>query len=209
MYIKEFTGRQVTGMKLRIHGTEAQVTALGSGYRFAVWVQGCLRRCPGCISPDTWNMEEGYDRDTAELAEEILNSGCDGITISGGEPFLQAEALSDMLTRVRKKKDIGVIIYTGNTLEELKAQHSEYIERLLALCDLLVDGAYVEEQNDGKNLRGSSNQRALALTDRYQKEALDYGTRDAYVELFVHEDKIRMVGIPSKEMLDRMKKIHW
>lgn len=196
-------------MKLKLHGTEAQVTALGSGRRFAVWVQGCFRRCPGCISPDTWNPEDGYEKDSEELAEEILRSGCDGITISGGEPFLQAEALADVILRVRQAKDMGVIIYTGSTLEELKAQKTEEIRHLLELCDLLVDGAYIEELNDGKNLRGSSNQRALALTDRYQREACDYGTRDAYVELFVHEDKVRMVGIPSKEMLSRIKKIHW
>lgn len=198
-------------MKLRLHGTQAQVTALGPGRRYAVWVQGCLRRCPGCISPNTWDLDGGYERDSAWLAEEILRQDpeCSGITISGGEPFLQAQALADMIRRVRKVREIGVILYTGNTLEEIQKRGNGAEQELLEQCDLLVDGAYVEALNDGKNLRGSSNQRAIALTERYRKEAEEYGTKEAYVEFFVHENMMRMVGIPSKEMLRKVQQIQW
>lgn len=194
-------------MKLRLHGIECQVTTLGPGKRYVLWVQGCRRRCKGCISPETWDMEGGYEDTTERLAEEIVNFTQDGLTISGGEPFLQAEALVDLIKRIKEKRDLGVIIYTGNTLEELKEMKEKSVYELLSLCDLLIDGVYEDDKNDGRNLRGSSNQKVIVLTERYIEEAKTYGTLPARVEFFVHENMTRMVGIPSKEMLDRVKKI--
>ena len=194
-------------MDIQLHGTEQQVTALGPGRRFAVWTQGCHRRCPGCISPNTWDLKGGYSTDTESLAQQALKSNAQGITISGGEPFLQAEALVDFIQRVRMERDVGIIIYTGYTLEELQKLQTPGVDELLNHCDLLIDGAYIEEKNDGKNLRGSSNQRAIPLTDRYINEAAEYGTKEASVEFFFHETMVRMVGIPSKELLERVKQI--
>lgn len=194
-------------MKIRLHGTEERVKTLGPGIRYVVWVQGCLRRCPGCMSPFSQDLSGGYEEETDLLAENIVKSGCEGLTISGGEPFLQAEALVDLIEKIRMKKDMGVIIYTGNTWEELKASEDKYVQELLVRCDLLVDGAYVEELNDGKNLRGSSNQRAIPLTPRYEKDAAGYGTEEAKVEIVVHEDKIRLIGVPSRQMLKQLQSI--
>ena len=191
-------------MQLRLHMTQRDITALGPGRRFGVWVQGCKRRCPGCISPETWSLDGGYEVSVSELAQEIVRSGLEGITISGGEPFLQADALTRLIQMVRRERDVGVIIYTGNRLEELTAPEEQ---ALLSECDLLVDGTYEEALNDGKNLRGSSNQRAIALTQRYEQEAAEYGTKPTQVEFFFHEDKIVMVGIPTGEWIKRAKKL--
>ena len=65
----------------------------------------------------------------------------------------------------------------------------------------------MEELNDGKNLRGSSNQRAIPLTPRYEKDAAGYGTEEAKVEIVVHEDKIRLIGVPSRQMLKQLQSI--
>ena len=108
-------------MKLYLHMRENGVTALGPGTRFGVWVAGCNRNCPGCIAQSTHDMKSGDPIDTGALAWEIITSNADGITVSGGEPFLQAEALAEMLRIVRGKRDMGVIVYTGYTLEELAA----------------------------------------------------------------------------------------
>lgn len=196
-------------MKLRIHATEREVTTLGPGRRYVIWVQGCLRRCSGCISPETWSLEAGYEKEVEQLAEEIAASGCEGLTISGGEPFLQAEALTLLLQKLREKRDMGVWVYSGNCYEELLACEDVWVQRLLSLCDLLIDGAYEEEQNDGKNLRGSANQRAICLSERYRKEANEIGTKAGSVEFFVHESITRMVGIPSRELLEKLKKLSW
>ena len=94
-------------------------------------------------------------------------------------------------------------LYTGNTLAELQASDDPWVQALLAQCDLLVDGAYIEALNDGKNLRGSSNQNAIPLTDRYRDWVEHYGSEPAKVEFFWKEDRISMVGVPTKDVLER------
>lgn len=190
-------------MNIRIHTTEYPITVLGPGKRFGVWVQGCCRRCPGCMSPETWNAEEGILYDTQKLAEDFLKSGCDAITISGGEPFLQAEALAEFIKYAGRP---GVIIYTGFTYEELlkKADAS----CLLECCDLLIDGPFIKELQDGKNMRGSSNQRAVLLTKLYENAANSFGTERSRIEFFFHNDATRMIGIPTPEWLEREKKMN-
>ena len=191
------------GCVLRLHGVRDGVTKLGTGVRYAVWTQGCKKRCRGCMTPESRDMNGGYEMSASELARNIISSGREGVTISGGEPFLQARALASAIELVKKERDIGVIIYTGYTLEELRATGDSYVLRLLELCDMLVDGEYIDELNDGMNLRGSSNQRALALTERYAQSAAEYGTKKAEFELFWGAEKISIVGIPQKDMVER------
>ena len=197
------------GCVLRLHGVRDGVTKLGAGVRYAVWTQGCKKRCRGCMTPESRDMNGGYEMSASELARNIISSGREGVTISGGEPFLQARALASAIELVKKERDISVIIYTGYTLEELRATGDSYVLRLLELCDLLVDGEYIDELNDGMNLRGSSNQRALALTERYAQSAAEYGTKKAEFELFWGAEKISIVGIPPKDMLERFKNIEF
>ena len=128
------------GCVLRLHGVRDGVTKLGTGVRYAVWTQGCKKRCRGCMTPESRDMNGGYEMSARELARNIISSGREGVTISGGEPFLQARALASAIELVKKERDIGIIIYTGYTLEELRATGDSYVLRLLELCDLLVDG---------------------------------------------------------------------
>ena len=196
---------EAEGSSLRLHGVRDGVTKLGAGVRYAVWTQGCKKRCRGCMTPESRDMNGGYEISVERLAKDIVRSGREGVTVSGGEPFLQASALADAIELVKKVRDIGVIIYTGYTLGELRRSEDEGVLRLLSLCDLLIDGEYVEELNDGMNLRGSSNQRAIALTERYAESAKSYGTKKAEFELFWGAEKISMVGIPPKDILERFK----
>lgn len=196
-------------MKIRLYDTLDGVTVLGPGIRYVIWVQGCDRLCPGCMTPQSRPRDGGYEADTRKLAGEILNSGREGITISGGEPFLQAEALSDVLLRVRSVRDIGVIAYTGYTYADLRSCAQEEVLNLLGQCDLLIDGVYVEEWNDGKGLRGSSNQQVIPLTNRYRRFVTEYETQPSSVEFFYTEEQFRMVGIPPKDMLERLRKTNF
>jgi len=139
-------------MTLYLHMRERNVTSLGPGKRFGVWVAGCHRRCPGCVAPESHDMTRGDAVDVGALAWEILTSGAEGITISGGEPFLQAEALAQLLQIIHSKRDMGVIVYTGYLLEELSDVPDAQL--LLAQTDLLVDGPYVRELDDGRSLCG-------------------------------------------------------
>ena len=131
---------------------------LGTGNRGALWLQGCQRNCKGCMSPMTRSLDGGKLIDANQLFDEFAElSDIEGITISGGEPFLQGKALSFFLKRIRTETELGVIIYTGYTVEELRSLKDEYIDSILdGLVDLIIDGEYVEALNDGKALKGSS-----------------------------------------------------
>ena len=190
-------------MRLRIYRMLDGVTKLGPGCRFCLWTQGCLRNCAGCMTRESRALDGGVSVDVDDAADRIIRSGRTGLTISGGEPFLQAEALAELITKVRQEIDLGVIVYTGYTYEELLSDKDESFRRLLDVCDLIIDGSYEEALNDGKNLRGSSNQRAIPLTDRYIDFTKEIGTKPAEIEFFVQEDKICMVGIPTRRILER------
>ena len=194
-------------MKIRLHNEQDGVTKLGPGTRYVIWTQGCRRSCKGCMTPESRSLTGGYLKDIQELADSIVSAGREGITISGGEPFLQAACLVRLIGLIREKRDTGVIIYTGFTLEELMESEDTSVHELLCACDLLIDGEYVEELNDGRNLRGSSNQRAIPLSDRYREYVDIYGSRPAEIEFFMKENSLSMVGVPSRELLRRFVKM--
>ena len=176
-----------------VHMKEPAVRVLGPGVRYVLWVQGCGKRCPGCTAPTAWDMEAGTPVKTGALAWEIALSGADGLTISGGEPFLQAEELAEMIDVIRRKRDMGVIVYTGFLYEELMER--EDARALLERTDLLIDGPYIRELDDGKSLRGSSNQRVIPLTDRYADQLHLYGAEGRPTERFRHGINIHDVGV--------------
>ena len=135
---------------LRLHNIVYHTRTLGPGDRTAIWFQGCRRRCKGCMSESSRPMDGGWDVSIPKLCSAILQqTGIEGVTISGGEPFLQAEALYTLISGLRSKSNLGVIVYTGYTIEQLKERNDLYINRLLdGMIDLLIDGEYVDELND-------------------------------------------------------------
>lgn len=139
---------------------------LGPGSRYVIWTQGCEKRCPECLTPESWDKDGGFAIDSIDLASDIiLSKHIDGITISGGEPFLQSDALADVLEIVATERpELTTIIFTGYPYEQLES--NECHKRLLNLTDVLIDGPYIKELNDGIGLRGSGNQRLIALTNR-------------------------------------------
>ncbi len=181
--------------EIDLYMTEPHVRVLGPGDRYVVWVQGCHRNCPGCIAASSHRPGAGFRMTPAELALEILISGAEGITISGGEPFLQADVLGEAVERVRRKKDLGLIVYTGYLYEELNSVPGA--GRLLAVTDLLIDGPYIQALDDGLSLRGSGNQRVIPLTDRYRDAVPLYGTEPRRVQQFLRGAELHQVGIPD------------
>ena len=175
---------------------------LGPGERAVLWVHGCCFDCPGCIAR---SFRYGAYREATveQLAEWILSISAPGITISGGEPLLQAAELARLLKMVREKREIGVIVYTGFVYESLldRAAEEEGIRDFLSQIDLLIDGPYLEEQNNNDPFRGSSNQRILPLTERYKDQIESYyqQQRGRQIEVRLQGDKTLMVGIPSRD----------
>lgn len=186
---------------VRLHNIVFHTRVLGPGDRTAIWFQGCLRRCKGCMSPSSRPMDGGEIVSIPMLCDAVLaQEGIEGVTISGGEPFLQPVALENILTRLRSSSSLGVIIYTGYTIAQLRELGDLHINRILnGLVDLLIDGEYIEALNDGKSLRGSSNQRLIFLTDRYRScwELYEGTTRNA--EVILSAGEAFFIGIPSVE----------
>ena len=106
---------------LNIMGYVDESEVNGPGCRAVVWVQGCLRECPGCFNPESWSFKPNQLIAVEDLAEQILqNPRNQGVTFSGGEPFWQAEALTQ-LAKLVKAKGFNVMSFTGFTLAELKS----------------------------------------------------------------------------------------
>jgi len=189
-------------MELFVERVCFPVETLGPGRRVALWVQGCSRRCPGCLSPELFERRTSARRPVAVVLRAITAAGpCDGLTISGGEPFEQAEALCRLVDDVRRVAGLEILVYTGCTIEELRSSGGAAL-RLLERIDMLVDGPYREELPDTRIWRGSDNQRLHLLTTRARRHAADVDrTWDACRELRVLVDeaeRVTILGIPRR-----------
>lgn len=177
---------------------------LGPFIRSALWVHGCNRSCKGCIA-QKMNTQVPNKYAIEELAKVFLEiEYAEGITISGGEPFLQAKELYELIRLIRSQRDYGVIVYTGNTYEELLESNDSGVNKLLSQTDILIDGRYIEELDDGLPYRGSSNQRIIMISDRYKDCYEDYylkGTK-RNIEIKVTEKNVYLTGVPSKNGLE-------
>lgn len=184
-------------MRLNIARTLRRSAANGPGDRFVVWVQGCPLACPGCWNPDTWSFARRRVVEVEELAAEILATpGIEGVTFSGGEPFVQARALA-RLGRVVRGAGLSVFVFSGYALDELVGRaHRE----LLEVTDVLVAGRYVEARRSLElPWRGSSNQQVHFLTERYSEQDID-GT--AAVEVHIAADGgVVFTGFPSSDLV--------
>lgn len=154
----------VSGAKLRVAGIEPESIVDGPGIRFTVFVQGCPHGCPGCHNPQTHPFEGGTETDIEEIFSQFKRDPLlKGITLSGGEPFCQAEALARLAGLVHGfGKDVAV--YTGYTYEELAASRDPAVQALLRETDLLIDGPFILREKDLElRFRGSGNQRLIDM----------------------------------------------
>lgn len=190
---------------LSLYAKLPRTRALGPFLRFALWVQGCPFHCPGCMTPDARPFAGGETIAIDRLTDEILSvDAIEGLTVSGGEPFTQAAGLAMLVQSLRTRRDLGLILYTGYRLEDLRqmAKDEAGVSALLVQIDLLIDGPYVAARNDGAPLRGSANQRVIPLSDRYLASLRAYDRdQPRGVELHVEIGERMLVGIPSARQL--------
>ena len=146
----------------------------GEGVRNSLYVSGCMFHCEGCYNAVTWSFKAGIPY-TKELEEQIMQDLAQpyvqGLTLLGGEPFLNTGILIPLVKRIRKElpeKDIWS--WTGYTWEELMNETPDKLE-LLHLVDILVDGRFdISKKNLMLQFRGSTNQRIIDVT-----KSLDQG----------------------------------
>lgn len=148
----------------------SRTRAEGPGERTAIWVQGCAIRCPGCFNPHMWSFRGGEAVPADELAERVIATGTAGLTLLGGEPFDQADALAEVALRVRQAGR-SVMTFSGYTWQHLRrAARSghEDVAALLQQTDLLVAGPFLANRLDRERpWVGSTNQEFLLLSQRF------------------------------------------
>lgn len=196
-------------MLLRVHRIKDRCRTLGPGTRAVVWFQGCSLHCPGCIAYEMNRSDTFVSMLPESLAARLMAiDGIEGITLTGGDPFDQAkQPLAELLTRIRQMSELSIMCYTGRTIEQLTTGVDADIQRrILQQIDILVDGPYVEELNEGHKWRGSSNQRVFLLTDRYRHLEGELGdAHDRSLELeLTASNELYVSGIPPRGFMQRL-----
>ncbi len=156
---------------MRLAGIIPESVVDGPGVRFVVFAQGCPHHCSGCHNPQTWDLDGGEEKTVREIRKMLRKrkSKIRGLTISGGEPFLQAVEMAE-LAREAKKMDLDVVTYTGYLYEDLLNMEMPGVKELLEVTDLLIDGPFRQELTDiALPFRGSSNQRLIDLAAMRQQ----------------------------------------
>ncbi len=141
----------------------------GVGFRCVLWTQGCTHHCVGCHNPQTHDLHAGYEECVENIITQIQGTNIQtGLTLSGGEPFLQAKALVSIVLAA-KAKGMNIWAFTGFTYESLFAK--EETRQLLQLIDVLVDGKYEEDKKHiTLKFKGSANQRLIDVQESLKQE---------------------------------------
>jgi anaerobic ribonucleoside-triphosphate reductase activating protein len=177
---------------LRVHAVEPRSRANGPGSRFVIWVQGCTLACPGCFNPGT-HPGGGQEIDVEILVRDIEAAMVDGVTISGGEPFEQPEALLALVSGL----DCSIIVFSGFARAEIEKQPLG--PAILQRIDVLVDGRYVDRRRLARGLRGSANQVVHLLSARHRREEID---ATPVAEVTIGPDgEVRMSGVDPLSLL--------
>ncbi len=194
-------------MLIAINKAHFPVTVLGPGRRIGIWFQGCRIHCPGCVSQDTWAIDAGRNMPLAELlawCRQIGAAGFDGITLSGGEPFDQPQALTALLAALHRWRDeagleFDLLCYSGYPLKRLRERHAPLLKKL----DALIPEPYVDTLPLSHLWRGSQNQSLIPLSPRGERvygEYLDAPADSFGKRLQVQVDGQRLwsIGLPAR-----------
>ena len=179
---------------------------LGPEVRFVVWFYGCSRNCPRCVA-ESMNKSGVFTEYTPEeLAAKVIAAGVNGVTLSGGEPLEQNTQALLRFLQLLKEAGKNVICYTGMNYDIIK--HTPFFQEIFQHIDLLIDGEYLEDQDNGTYLRGSDNQRFIPLSDFFKDDVEIFANKSGR-ELEIELDRnnsLDIAGIPQKGFLNILRK---
>ena len=151
--------------KIRVLRVLEQTMADGPGFRTSIYCAGCRHACPGCHNPQSWDFKGGFEVSVDELLQIIKEDSLSNVTFTGGDPFYQVDAFTELARRIKQETGKTIWCWTGFTYEEILAD--EHLAQMLPWLDVLVDGPFILEQRDTTLLfRGSPNQRIIYLTEK-------------------------------------------
>lgn len=140
----------------------------GIGLRTSLYAAGCEHRCKGCHNPQSWSECGGEAIGVEELFKRIVDAEMN-VTFTGGDPMLHPEGFVRLARMIKEQTSLTIWCYTGYRFEELL--HHPARRELVELCDVVVDGRYVEEERDlSLHFRGSRNQRIIDVHKSLQGE---------------------------------------
>ncbi|WP_298328362.1 4Fe-4S single cluster domain-containing protein [uncultured Dokdonia sp.] len=185
-------------MEIGISRVHYPVTTLGPGNRIGIWLQGCSIHCEGCISMDTWQFN--VNKVSLDELKKVLNlwlPQCDGITISGGEPFDQEAQLIEVLNFL-KPYSKSILLYSGYSFSHI--ENKQPIQN--RLIDVLISEPYDHTKSQTKRLLGSDNQKIHFLTTLGERDFRAYLEQPSTKKLDVQivGDTVWMAGIPLNGM---------
>ena len=195
-------------MKLALNRMHFPVTSLGPGRRLGLWFQGCTLACPGCLSLDTWDPEGRPPTTVAAVlrtAAGLCDGEVDGVTISGGEPFEQPEALAALVAGIRRwsaelGRELDILVYSGFGLHDLRAQHGE----LVAALDALIPEPFVAAEVPSRPWRGSGNQPLVLLSDLGRERFAGAELTAPTMQAVAADGELWMIGVPRRGDLARL-----
>ena len=186
----------VTG---RIHSKESFGTVDGPGIRYVVFMQGCPMRCLYCHNPDTWRMTDGKSVTAEELLAEYDHNKAfyrnGGLTVSGGEPLLQIDFLSDLFEKAKEKGIHTCIDTSGITFDEKNQAYISKLDRLMELCDLvMLDIKHIDSEKH-KALTGKGNENILAFARYVGERGIPLWVRHVVIKGYTDgEDEHKALG---------------
>lgn len=152
--------------ELRVLNIYPETISDGWGIRYAIYFAGCAHRCAGCHNPQSWDVCGGTELDEVLreriFADILANPLLDGVTLSGGDPLLNAPAMLEFLKLLKARTNMNVWCYTGYVYELLLEDPAR--KKCLKYIDVLIDGRFEQKLFDPRlSFRGSSNQRIIKL----------------------------------------------
>lgn len=176
------------------------IRALGPGNRLVIWTLGCPRRCKGCSNPETHLLNHSADLSISEMLGRYDLNQIDGVTISGGEPFIQIYELHKLVLELKKRKVNDILVYTGYTYQELLAMASREVDDILSNISVLIDGPYVDELHIDHRLKGSSNQNIIYIDKNQRGRYEEYLLDEKKIDIIrLANGEVHFIGIPPKD----------
>ena len=198
-------------MKGRVHSIESFGTVDGPGIRLVVFMQGCPLRCLYCHNPDSWQLGAGKEYEPSEILAEYQRNAAfykdGGITVSGGEPLLQLEFLSELFSLARER-GIHTALDTSAITYRDDAEYLDRLDKVLANCNLVMLDIKHTDGSAHRRLTGASVDPVLRFLDHIGNMPLDVQIRRVIVKGYTDDPEElyslgKIIGAyPSVKSLD-------
>ena len=169
-----------------IHSKESFGTVDGPGIRYVLFMQGCPLRCIYCHNPDTWQVGSGTPITVDEVIEEFNKNKPfykkGGITVTGGEPLLQIDFLTELFKRAKSESIHTCIDTSGIVYNPQNKELTEKLDELLNYTDLvMLDIKHIDTKRH-KNITGAGNENILGFAKHLEKANIPLWVRHIIIE---------------------------